>query len=80
MVFAEDIRRTILQLAEERGPRKTFGPCDVAKLVDRHNPHALIEQVQFVASVLVKEGKIASIAGSKENSAEHLRFRKAKTS
>lgn len=58
MVFAEDIRKTILKIADERGPDNTFGPNDVAQRVDRENWQSLIDQVWFVASVLEKEGKI----------------------
>jgi hypothetical protein len=58
MVFAEDIRRTILKIADERGPDNTFGPSDVAQRVDRENWQSLMDQVGFVASVLEKEGKI----------------------
>ena len=60
MVFAEDIRRTILKLADERGPENSFRPADVAQRIDHENWHVLIDQVWFVASVLVKEGKIRS--------------------
>jgi hypothetical protein len=64
MVFAEDIRKTILKIADERGPEKVFGPSDVAQRVDRENWQSLIDQVWFVASVLEKEGKIkTSISG-----------------
>ena len=58
MVFAEDIRKTILKIADERGPDNTFGLTDVAQRVDRENWQSLIDQVWFVASVLEKEGKI----------------------
>jgi hypothetical protein len=58
MVFADDIRRTILRLADERGPEKTFALSDVAQAIDRHNWRGLIDQVRIVANVLVKEGKI----------------------
>lgn len=60
MVFAEDIRKIILKLAEEKGPEKTFGPSDIASRVGLENPDTLIEQIYFVASVLVKEGKITT--------------------
>lgn len=60
MVFAEDIRKTILKLADERGPEKSFRPADVAQRIDLENWQVLIDQVGFVASVLVKEGKIRS--------------------
>jgi hypothetical protein len=58
MVFAEDIRKTILKIAEERGPEESFYPSDVARRVDRDNWEMHLDQVQFVASVLIKEGKI----------------------
>lgn len=58
MVFAEDIRKTILKIADERGPGNSFRPSDVAQRVDRENWQALMDQVWFVATVLEKEGKI----------------------
>jgi hypothetical protein len=58
MVFAEDIRKTILKIADERGPEKPFGPSDVAQRVDLENWQSLMDQVWFVAGVLEKEGKI----------------------
>jgi len=58
MVFAEDIRKTILRLADERGPKKTFGPSDVARAVDEHNWKMLLDQVRLVAVTLIREGKI----------------------
>ncbi len=58
MVFAEEIRRAILQLAEERGPDKTFGPVDVARFIDAKNWPQLVDQVKFVAGILINEGKI----------------------
>ena len=58
MVFAEDIRRTILKIADERGPDNSFGPTDVAQRVDGENWQSLMDQVWFVASVVEKEGKI----------------------
>jgi Protein of unknown function (DUF3253) len=61
MVFAEDIRTTILKLADERGAGNAFSPKDVACRVDKKNAQELLEVVYFVASVLIKEGKIASV-------------------
>jgi hypothetical protein len=58
MVFADDIRKTILKIADERGPEKGFDASDVAQRVDRENWQGLMDQVWFVASVLEKEGKI----------------------
>ena len=58
MVFAEEIRKTILRLAEERGPGQSFDLSDVAKAIDENNWHELIEQVKLVSGILVREGKI----------------------
>jgi hypothetical protein len=58
MVFADDIRRMILKIAEERGPDQAFRPSDVAQRVDSANWQTLVDQVSFVASVLEREGKI----------------------
>lgn len=58
MVVAEDIRRTILKLADERGPMKTFAPAEVARRMDHENWQIIIDQVRLVALVLVREGKI----------------------
>jgi hypothetical protein len=65
MVFAEDIRKTILKLADEKGPEQTFAADDVAQSVDHENWEMLIEQVRFVASVLIKEGKIIATSSGK---------------
>jgi hypothetical protein len=58
MVFADDIRKMILKIADERGPEQAFRPADVAQRVDRANWQTLMEQVSLVASVLEREGKI----------------------
>lgn len=58
MVFAEEIRRAILRVAEERGPDKTFEPADVARAIDAKNWPQLVDQVKFVADILINEGKI----------------------
>lgn len=58
MVFAEEIKKTILRLADERGPDKTFAPADVARAMDEKNWFQLVDQVKFVAGVLIHEGKI----------------------
>jgi len=69
MVFAEEIRKAILRLAEERGPERTFVPADVARAMDEKNWHQLMDQVKFVAGVLIKEGKIIA-----KKSLENSRF------
>src|SRR5690349_7226487 len=51
MVFAEDIRKIILKIADECGPEKAFAPSDVAQRVDRENWQSLMDQVRFVASI-----------------------------
>jgi len=65
MVLAEDIRKIILKLADERGPERTFALSDVAQQVDQHNWKLLIDQVRFVADVLIREGKISAISSEK---------------
>ena len=72
MVFADDIRKTILKLAEERGSDKSFAPWEVARAVDQKNWRMLIDQVTLVAGVLIREGKIIAITRSKRSQ----RFRK----
>lgn len=58
MVFAEDIKKTILEIAGEHGPGKAFHPSDVARRVDNNNWQSLLDQVSFVALVLEREGKV----------------------
>jgi hypothetical protein len=67
MIFAEDIRTTILKLADERGVGNAFSPTDVARRVDKKNAPELLEVVYFVASVLIKEGKIASVRAQEKS-------------
>ncbi|HEY9009251.1 DUF3253 domain-containing protein [Ohtaekwangia sp.] len=61
MVFADDIRKVILKLAEERGTEKTFDPSDVARAIDQQNWSLLIDQVELVANTLIREGKIIAL-------------------
>lgn len=58
LVFANDIRKAILNLANLRGAGNLFYPAEVAKRVDPHNWPSLIDQVHLVADSLIKEGKI----------------------
>ena len=74
MIFAEEIRKTILKLAEERGTERTFAVSDVARAMDEKNWLQLIDQVKFVAGVLIEEGKIIP-SKSRENN--HTEFSKA---
>ena len=60
MVFAEEIRKAILRVAEERGPDRTFDTTDVARAIDAKNWPQLVDQVKFVAGVLIDEGKITA--------------------
>lgn len=64
MVFAEDIRRVILELAERRGREHTFASDEVARAVDAENWRVLTEQVKLVAGILVKEGRIEAVGQS----------------
>jgi hypothetical protein len=70
MVFAEDIRRTILKLAEERGPEQTFAMSDVARAMDQKNWRELLDQVKFVANILIREGKIIARKSNGNSSSE----------
>ena len=79
MVFADDIRKVILRLAEERGKEGTFCTSDVARAVDEKNWRILMEQVELVAGSLVHEGKIIATRSGKtgdNQSKGPLRFRK----
>ena len=67
MVFADDIRRTILKLAEERCSDNCFAPGEVARAVDQKNWRLIIDQVTLVAGVLIREGKIIAITRSKRS-------------
>jgi hypothetical protein len=58
LVFANDIRKAILTLANMRGPGNLFYPAEVAKRVDSENWVTLIDQVHLVADSLISEGKI----------------------
>ena len=58
MVFAEDIRKTILKLAKERGSYKTLSYSEVARAIDHENWRNLMEAVRLVADILIREGKI----------------------
>ncbi|RAW03296.1 DUF3253 domain-containing protein [Pseudochryseolinea flava] len=70
MVFAEEIRKTILRLAEETGKERSFAPADVARAIDQQNWPLLIDQVKLVAETLIKEGKI-KITGIKNQAESH---------
>jgi hypothetical protein len=80
VVFADDIRKVILRLADERGREKTFRPSDVARAVDEKNWKILLEQVRLVAVSLIHEGKIIATKAGKtvdiNQSKGPLRFRK----
>ena len=74
MIFAEDIRKTILRLADECGSDRTFGPPEVARAIDAKNWPQLLEQVKLVAHVLINEGKIIP---KKSEKTVHEQFAKA---
>ena len=78
MVFADEIRKTILRLADEAGMEKSFEPADVARAIDQKNWPLLIDQVKFVADVLIREGKItaAKTTSSSGEMNETLHFKK----
>jgi hypothetical protein len=80
VVLAEDIRRVILKLADERGREGTFCTSDIARAVDQKNWKILLEQVRLVAGTLIHEGKIAATRSGKhvdvDDAEEPLLFRK----
>jgi hypothetical protein len=80
MVFADEIRNTILRLAEEHGSERSFAPADVARAIDQQHWHRLIDQVKLVADTLIKEGKI-KVTGQQKTEAgaasESIRFKKS---
>ena len=81
VVFVEDIKKAILQLANERGSAKSFYASEVARLVDAKNWKNMIDQVRFVASVLIREGKIVALKSGKpvdfSTSKGLIKFRKS---
>lgn len=58
MVFAEDIRKAILALADQRGPGNLFYPSEVARIIDAENWAKQVDQVQLVAESLIQEGQL----------------------
>jgi hypothetical protein len=58
MVFADEIRKAILRLADEGGPEKSFAPADVARALDHQNWPQLVDQVALVADIMIREGQI----------------------
>lgn len=60
MIFADDIRKAILKLANQRGPGELFYPAEVARIMDPENWAKQVEQVKLVAESLTHEGQIIS--------------------
>jgi len=60
MVFADDIRKAILLLADQRGVGNRFSSAEVAQLIDPENWLKQMEQVELVAETLVREGQLIS--------------------
>lgn len=70
MISAEEIRNAILRMANERGEDQSFFASEVARRLDPANWRDVLGQVRFVASVLIKEGKIVACrSGEKIDSA-----------
>ena len=67
MVFAEDIRKEILKLADQRGPGRIFYLSEIAKSIDSANWMKQVERVQLVAETLVQEGCIVMIKSTNNN-------------
>ena len=62
MVFANDIRKAILALADQRAGG-LFYLQEVEKLLDAENWPRLVDQVKLVAESLIQEGQIAPTRG-----------------
>lgn len=60
MVFAEDIRRAILALADQRGSGNLFYPAEVARLIDAEDWAKQVDQVELVAESLIQEGQLVA--------------------
>lgn len=56
MVFANDIKKTILRIANEKGSGKLFYPSEVARELDPENWVKQLAQVELVAESLIQEG------------------------
>lgn len=56
MVFANDIKKAILRIANEKGAGNLFYPSEVAKEVDPENWVKQLAQVELVAESLIQEG------------------------
>ncbi len=65
MIFADDIRKAILKLANQRGPGEAFYPAEVARIIDPENWAKQVEQVKLVAESLIHEGQIISTVKGK---------------
>ncbi len=65
MIFADDIRKAILKLANQRGPGELFYPAEVARIMDPENWAKQVEQVTLVAESLIQEGQIVSTDNGK---------------
>jgi hypothetical protein len=61
MVYADDIRKSIFKLANQRGLGNAFYSTEVAKQMDSKNWMKLVEQVQLVIESLIQEGYIGSL-------------------
>lgn len=57
----EDLAKTILRLAAERGGERTLGPMDVARALGGDHPDGwgpLMQPIRRVAVQLMKEGRL----------------------
>lgn len=60
MPTPEAIRETLLQLAGERGPNKTFCPSEAARRLDADQWRDLMPEVHRQAHNLIKEGRLSA--------------------
>lgn len=56
MIFANDIKESILKIAKNRGVGKFFYPSEVAREIDPENWVKQIASVELVAETLIREG------------------------
>jgi hypothetical protein len=58
MIFADDIKKAILQTVSQQGSDVPFNPEDVAKSIDPKNWPLLIDRVKLVAESMIQQGQL----------------------
>jgi hypothetical protein len=67
MVFANDIKKTILRIAHEKGAGNLFYPSEVAREIDPENWVKQLAQVELVAESLIQEGVLLAARTGEAN-------------